>query len=50
MIPTVIRGLMTRGRNDANEWVKEYRIEYSTDGEIFESEYDTDGTEKVNCP
>lgn len=38
---------MTRGRNDANEWVKEYKIEHSVDGIAFFPDKDDQGDVKV---
>ncbi|GBM75367.1 Lactadherin, partial [Araneus ventricosus] len=37
IVPTNITGLMTRGRNDANEWVSIYEIAYSDDGVKWKS-------------
>ncbi|GFW41621.1 EGF-like repeat and discoidin I-like domain-containing protein 3 [Trichonephila clavipes] len=47
IVPTNITGLMTRGRNDANEWVKTYEIAYSDDGEHWIDPDDLSGNEKV---
>ncbi|GIX94553.1 SCO-spondin, partial [Caerostris darwini] len=38
IVPTNITGVMTRGRNDANEWVKTYEIEFSDNGLEWESQ------------
>ncbi|CAL1296415.1 unnamed protein product [Larinioides sclopetarius] len=45
IVPTNITGLMTRGRNDANEWVSIYEITYSDDGVKWKSP--GDGTDYV---
>ena len=47
MVPTNLTGVMTRGRNDANEWVKEYKLEYSVDGTSFSPHRDELGKMKV---
>nr|XP_042904159.1 uncharacterized protein LOC107439698 isoform X4 [Parasteatoda tepidariorum] len=57
LIPTNLTGLMTRGRNDANAWVKSYTISFSDDGLFwnglkdehgndieFKANYDSDST------
>ncbi|XP_054713671.1 uncharacterized protein LOC129223130 [Uloborus diversus] len=37
LIPTNVTGVITRGRNDANEWVKVYQISHSLDGLHWEN-------------
>ena len=34
-VETVITRIATQGRQDANQWVKEYTLRYSTDGSYF---------------
>ena len=33
MIPTWVAGVMIQGRQDYSQWVKEYTVEYSSDGQ-----------------
>lgn len=47
MVPTNITGVMSRGRNDANEWVTEYEILSSVDGEVFFKKLDENHKPKV---
>ena len=49
MIPTWITGVMTQGREDTSEWVKQYKVEYSSNGQnwTYVQSYD-DHKEKVS--
>ena len=33
MIPTWVTGVMLQGRKDTDQWVTEYKVEYSIDGQ-----------------
>ena len=46
-VETQITRIATQGRQDANQWVKEYTLRYSTDGSYFK-QYQPSGFTKVN--
>ena len=33
LLPTWVTGVMTQGREGGNQWVTEYKVEYSSDGQ-----------------
>ena len=43
-----ITGLQTQGRNAKDQWVKEYKISYSMNGNDWTVFANHDGTEKVS--
>lgn len=45
---TLITRIATQGRQDANQWVKEYTLRYSLDGSYFK-QYQPDGYTMVSC-
>ena len=46
-VETQITRIATQGRQDANHWVKEYTLRYSTDGSYFQ-QYQPTGFTKVS--
>ena len=46
-VETQVTRIATQGRQDANQWVKEYTLRYSTDGSYFQ-QYQPTGFTKVS--
>ena len=47
-VETLVTRIATQGRQDADQWVKEYTLRYSTDGFYFQ-QYQPSGFTKVSC-
>ena len=48
-VETVITRIATQGRQDANQWVKEFSLSYSTDGSYFKHYQPSGHTKVTSC-